>query len=90
MELAQDGHLVIRRRIELKSELHKRFRTDKKVRSQTFHLASILEHDITDTEKCQSFWNKIEDKLKTFELSETEQAAIRGKIEAVVPRPSKV
>lgn len=88
-ELAADGWLLLRRRIELKAELQKRFKKDKKVCSQTWHLASILERDITNAEKCQSFWNKIEDKLKTFELSEIEQAAIRGKIEAVIPRPNK-
>ncbi len=81
--------MQLSRRVEMKAELHKRFRKDKKVCSQTWHLASMLERDIADPIKCQSFWNKIEDKLKTFELSENEQAMIRGKIEAVVPRPSK-
>lgn len=88
-ELVEERKLILRRRIEIKAELRKTFRNDGKVSSRTWHLASILERDISNPIKCQSFWNKIEDKLKTFELSETEQAMIREKIEAVVPRPSK-
>lgn len=89
-KIAEFGFLRLSRRVEMKAELHKRFRRDKKVCSQTWHLASILERDIADPHKCQSFWNKIEDKLKDFELSEVERAVIREKIAADIPRPSKM
>jgi hypothetical protein len=76
--------LMLRRRVELKAELHHRFRVKvdqvSKVRSQTWHLASILEHDAADPTKCRAFWRKINDKLKSFELSKAELKAIREKI----------
>lgn len=84
-DLEKHGLLIVRRRIEIKIELRRTFRKGNKVSSQTWHLASILERDTADSIKCQSFWNKIEDKLKTFELKDTESKAIREKIAAVVP-----
>lgn len=85
-DLEKNGLLIVRCRIEVKVELRKTFRVGKKVSSQTWHLASILERDADDPIKCQSFWNKVENKLKIFELKETELKAIREKIAAVIPK----
>ena len=85
--LVEDSRLILQRRIEFKAELHRRFRQGNKVRSKTWHLASILERDVADQQKCETFWQKIEKKLSSFELSEDEIKKIREKIEADVPRP---
>lgn len=86
MELAEDGELIIRRRNEIKAELRRSFRSGGKVASETKHLASIMDRDVSDPIKCEAFWRKIDDKLKTFELSQEEEINIRAKIEADVPR----
>lgn len=88
IEMAKDGELIFRRRVEIKVELRKSFRNDGKVSSKTWHLASILKRDITDPTKCEAFWNKVDDKLRTFELSPQNEDKIRAKIEAAVPRPN--
>lgn len=93
-EMVEDGVLIVRRRVELRAELHDRFRKQGKVCSKGWHLASIMQNNIADAEQCQSFYNKIENRLQVIEtetnkkLSDTERAAIWAKIEAVVPRPS--
>lgn len=86
-ELVKDGNLIMRRRVEIKAEARKTFRSGGKVSSKTWHLASILERDISDPIKCEAFWRKIDGKLITFELSKEEENKIRAKIEAEVPRP---
>lgn len=88
LELAKDGELIIRQRVEIKAELRKSFRDNGKVSSKSWHLASILERDVTDPIKCEAFWCKIDGKLQTFELSQDEEINIRAKIQAVVPRPN--
>ncbi len=82
--------MIFRRRVEIKAELRKTFRKEGKVSSKTWHLASILERDISDPIKCEAFWQKIDGKLATFDLSETEEEKIRTKIESDVPRPSGI
>lgn len=88
-ELVEIGDLIICRRVEIKVELRRSVRSGKKVSSNTWYLASMLERDIADPIKCESFWNKVEDKLKNFELKDAEREAIRGKISAVVPMPNE-
>jgi hypothetical protein len=93
-ELVKSGSLIVRRRVELRAELHHRFRKDGKVCSKGWHLASIMQSNITDAVQCQSFYKKIENRLQVIEtkmnkkLSDKETAAIWAKIEAVVPKPS--
>jgi hypothetical protein len=90
LELAKDGKLTIRRRVEIKAELRKTFRSGGKVSSKTWHLASILERDVSDPIKCETFWRKIDAKLKTFDLSQAEETKIREKIEIQVPRQRNI
>ena len=85
--LVEDRELIMHRRIEIKAEVRRTFRSDGKVSSKTWHLASILERDISDPIKCEAFWLKIDGKLITFELSQEEEKKIRAKIEVEVPRP---
>jgi hypothetical protein len=87
-ELAKDGVLIIRQRVEIKAEIRKTFRNGGKVSSKSWHLASILERDVSDPIKCEAFWRKIDDKLKIFDLSEAEELRIRAKIESHVPKLS--
>ena len=52
-----------------------------------YYLEEFYNHEYSN---CQSFYNKIENKLKNkeFELSQAETAAIWKKIEAAVPKPT--
>lgn len=86
MSLVKKDIIVIRQRVEIKAELRKTIRIGKRVSSKSWHLASILEHEITNPQKNESFWNKVETKFKTLELSETEINEARRKIEPHVPR----
>lgn len=88
IELAREGELITRRRVEIKAELRKTTKSGGKVSSKTWHLSSIMEHNAKDPAKCEAFWRKIDDKLKNFELTQEEEINIRAKIEADVPRPN--
>lgn len=90
MDLVKKGSLIVRRRVELKVELRKTFRVGKKVSSKTWHLASILEHDTADPQKCELFWRKVDEKLHNFDLSEMEEKNIWKTIEVEVPRNKSV
>jgi len=85
-ELAQDNFLIICPRTEIKVELRKSFRNGGKVSSKTWHLASIMDRDVYNPIKREAFWQKIDGKLKTFELLQEEETKIRAKIEAEIPR----
>ena len=89
-DLERHGLLIVRRRVEIKAELRKTSRVGKKIVSRTWHLASILESDTSDLNKREAFWNKIDEKLKTFNLSEQEEKKIRERIETDVPRLNKM
>lgn len=88
LDLVKAELLAVVQRVELKIELHHRFRNEGKVFSRAWHLASIMQSDIANAGLRQSFYNKIENKLKNkeFELSPAETAAIWKKIEAAVPK----
>ena len=88
-ELVEEKILIIRPRVEIKVELRKTFRNNGKISSQTWHLASIMECNICNPIKCEAFWQKINNKLKNFELSSEEKVKILTKIETSVPRMSE-
>ncbi len=75
-ELVKDGVLIVRRRVELRAELHHRFRKQGKVCSKGWHLASIMQSNITDAAQCQSFYNKIENRLQVIETEMNKKLSV--------------
>lgn len=85
-KLVERKELIFKERTELKVELQKRFREGDRMRSKTFHLASILDSNLSNQEKLREFWNKITDKLETFKLTDAERKRIFEKIETQIPK----